>query len=349
MKTLSYIEPGKIDVLEKDIPKLSADTDAIVRLVKTTICGTDLHIIAGHTPEVPEGLTLGHEGVGVIEQIGDSVNNFKVGDKVIISCITACGHCDYCKRQMYSHCADGGWNLGHLIDGTQAEYVRIHHADNSLYHIPKNITDEGAVMLSDILPTGFEIGVLDGHVQPGQTIALVGAGPVGLSALLTAQFFSPATIIVMDLDDNRLQVAKEFGATHVINSANKEDAIKQIMEITNNVGVDVAMEAVGYPTTFDLCQQIIAPGGHISNLGVHGEPVTFELNKLWIKNISLSTGLVNTSSTPMLLKTVNAGKLDPNELITHHFNFNQILEAYDVFKHADDNKALKLIISFDEV
>ncbi|MBC1812885.1 zinc-dependent alcohol dehydrogenase family protein [Listeria booriae] len=347
MRALTYLEPTKIDVIEKELPKIEKSTDVIVKMLKTTICGTDLHIISGDTPEVPKGLTLGHEGVGEIAEIGESVTNFKVGDKVLISCITSCGHCEYCKRSLYAHCKDGGWILGHLIDGTQAEYVRMPHADNSLYLIPENMNDDVVVMLSDILPTGLEIGVHNGQVKPGDTLAIIGAGPVGIATLLTAQFYSPAKIIVVDLDDNRLELAKKLGATDTVNSTNPEAAIQRIFELSNGVGVDVAMEVVGFPATFDLCQKILSPGGRIANVGVHGASVELDLEDLWIKNITLTTGLVSTSSTPMLLKTVSAGRINHiEELITHHFSFDDILKAHDTFKNAAKTKALKVIIDF---
>lgn len=326
------------------MPKVENSTDAVVKITKTTICGTDLHILSGDVPAVTVGRILGHEGVGIIEEVGEGVKNFKKGDRVIISCITSCGKCENCKKGLYAHCEDGGWILGHLIDGTQAEYVRIPHADNSLYHIPDGSDEEALVMLSDILPTGFEIGVLNGNVQPGQTVAIIGAGPVGMAALLTAQFYSPAEIIMVDLNDSRLDTALKFGATKAINSGDGR-AIEKIKEYTNGKGVDVAIEAVGIPATFDICQEIVKPGGYIANVGVHGKPVEFHIEKLWISNITLTTGLVNTSTTPMLLKTVTSKKLQPEQLITHRFTFDQFLEAYDVFKQAAENEAMKVIIS----
>jgi|SRR5699024_3970477 len=347
MKAVSFRGLNKKDIVEKEKPKLLKSTDAVVKLLKTTICGTDLHILAGHTPEVPEGLTLGHEGIGIVEEVGSGVSNFKVGDKVLISCVTSCGKCHYCKKGLYSHCEDGGWILGHLIDGTQAEYVRIPHADNSLHHAPKGIHDEGLVMLSDILPTGLEIGVLSGKVEPGCSVAIIGAGPIGMSALLTAQFYSPGKIIMVDLNDGRLEMAKTFGATHTVNSNNSEEAVDQILKLTDGIGVDVAMEAVGFPQTFDLCQEIISPGGRIANIGVHGKSVDFHLENLWIKNINVSTGLVSTFTTPMLLKTVGSGKMKPEAMVTHHYHFNDVLEAYKTFENASEEKALKVIIDFD--
>lgn len=344
MKALTYFGPGKKDLVEKPMPKVEKSTDAVVKITKTTICGTDLHILSGDVPAVTEGRILGHEGVGIIEEVGEGVKNFKKGDRVIISCITSCGKCENCKKGLYAHCEDGGWILGHLIDGTQAEYVRIPHADNSLYHIPDGSDEEALVMLSDILPTGFEIGVLNGNVQPGQTVAIIGAGPVGMAALLTAQFYSPAEIIMVDLNDSRLNTALKFGATKAINSGDGR-AIEKIKEYTNGKGVDVAIEAVGIPATFDICQEIVKPGGYIANVGVHGKPVEFHIEKLWISNITLTTGLVNTSTTPMLLKTVTSKKLQPEQLITHRFTFDQFLEAYDVFKRAAENEAMKVIIS----
>jgi alcohol dehydrogenase len=344
MKALVYHGPGKKAWEEKPIPTIKATTDAIVKILKTTICGTDLHIMKGDVPAVTDGRIIGHEGVGIIQEVGSSVSNFKKGDHVIISCITSCGKCEYCKKGMYSHCKDGGWILGHLIDGTQAEYVRIPHADNSLYPIPAGADEEALVMLSDILPTGFECGVLNGQVKPGDTVAIVGSGPIGIAALLTAQFYSPSEIIMVDMDENRLNVAKTFGATQIINSAD-EDAVGKIMNLTEGKGVDVAIEAVGIPTTFELCQSIVAPGGHIANIGVHGKSVTLHLETLWSHNVTITTRLVDTVTTPLLLKTVQSKKLKPNQLITHHFRLDQVMEAYETFGNAAKEKALKVILT----
>jgi len=342
MKGLVYGGPGIIELKEIPTPKITKPTDALVKVTKTTICGTDLGILHGKTPTCLPGTTLGHEGVGIVVETGSAVRNFKKGDHVIISCITSDGTCEYCKKQMYSHCEDGGWILGHTINGTQAEYVNIPHADNSLYPIPAGSDEEALVMLSDILPTGHEIGVLNGTVKPGDTIAIVGAGPVGMSVLLTAQFYSPAKIYMIDLDDNRLALAKTFGATDTINSE-KEDAVKRIMEETKD-GVDVAIEAVGIAPTFDICQNILRPGGHLANVGVHGNVVNLQIQKLWIRNITLTTGLVNTNTTPMLLKTVQSGKLQPKKLITHHFKLDEVLHAYEVFGNPVKEKTMKVII-----
>lgn len=343
MKALVYHGPGNRAYEEKPKPAIQETTDAVVKITKTTICGTDLHIMKGDVPAVEDGTTLGHEGVGIIEEVGEGVSNFKKGDPVLISCITACGKCNNCKKQMYSHCEDGGWILGHKIDGTQAEYVRIPHADTSLYHIPEGADKEALVMLSDILPTGFEVGVLNGKVKPGDVVAIVGAGPIGLAALLTAQFYSPAEIIMVDLDENRLEVSKEFGATDTVNSGN-ENAVDKIMELTNGKGVDVSIEAVGIPATFDICQDIVKAGGQVAVVGVHGTSVDFKLEELWIKNITMTTGLVDTYTIPMLMKTVGSGKLEPEQLITHHFKLDEIMEAYDTFGNAAEEKALKIIL-----
>ncbi len=343
MKALVYHGPQKKSWDQKPKPVIKNPTDAIVKITKTTICGTDLHIMKGDVATVTEGRTLGHEGVGVVEETGSAVSNFKKGDHVLISCITSCGKCEYCKKGMYSHCQDGGWILGNTIDGTQAEYVRIPYADNSLYPIPAGSDEEALVMLSDILPTGFECGVLNGQVQPGDSVAIVGAGPVGLAALLTSLFFTPATIIMVDMDDNRLAIAKKFGATYAINGS-REDAVKKIMELTANKGVDVAIEAVGVPATFELCEFIVAPGGHIANIGVHGKPASLHLETLWAQNITITTRLVDTVTTPMLLKNVQSRRLEPKKLITHHFTLGDIVHAYEVFGNAAKEQALKVIL-----
>jgi len=325
-------------------PKLREATDAIVRMTKTTICGTDLHILKGDLPTVACGRILGHEGTGVIAEVGAGVSRFRKGDRVLLSCITACGKCEYCRRGMPSHCEQGGWILGNTIDGTQAEFVRIPFADTSLYLIPKDADEDAMVMLSDILPTGYECGVLNASVKPGDTVAIIGAGPVGLSALLTTQFNAPANIIVIDLDGERLKVARKFGATAVINSSDGK-AAAEVMAKTSGKGVDVAIEAVGVGASFDTCQEIIAAGGHIANIGVHGAGVTLHLEKLWSQNITLTTQLVDTVSTPLLLKTVMAGKLKPGRLVTHHFAFDDILKAYDTFANAGREHALKVILT----
>jgi alcohol dehydrogenase len=346
MKALVYHGPGKCAWESKPRPTILEPSDAIVRVTTSTICGTDLHILKGDLPAVTDGRILGHEGIGVVEQIGTGVSEFHVGDKVIISCVTACLKCDFCKRGMYSHCRHGGWILGYTLDGTQAEYVRIPQADGSLYHFPVDGDEEALVMLSDILPTGFECGVLNGQVKPGDTVAIVGAGPVGLAVLLTAQFYSPAAIFMIDLDDKRLSVAKKFGATNLINSTDGH-AAQQVMDLTEGAGVDVAIEAVGLPATFEICQAIVAAGGRIANVGVHGKPVELHMEKLWDRNISLTTRLVDTVTTPMLLKIVRSGKLQPSKLVTHRFAMDDIMKAYDTFGNAAKEGALKVILRND--
>jgi alcohol dehydrogenase len=343
MKALVYQGPGKKALEDRPKPDIAAPTDAIVKITKTTICGTDLHILKGDVPTCKPGRILGHEGVGIVENVGPAVTAFKAGDHVLISCVTACGKCEYCRRQMYSHCTTGGWILGNTIDGTQAEFVRIPYADTSLYPIPGGADEEALVMLSDILPTGFECGVLNGKVAPGNTVAIVGAGPIGLAALLTAQFYSPAEIIMIDLDDNRLEVANRFGATATINSADGK-AWETVMKMTGKRGVDTAIEAVGIPATFELCQKLVAPGGTIANIGVHGKKVDLHLEELWDRNISITTRLVDTVTIPMLFKTVGAQKIDPKRLITHRFKLDKILNAYETFGSAAKTKALKVII-----
>jgi alcohol dehydrogenase len=343
MKALVYHGPGKRSLDERPMPAIVDPTDAIVRVTRTTICGTDLHILKGDVPSCEPGRILGHEGVGVIHETGSAVSSFKPGDHALISCISSCGKCEYCRRGMYSHCTTGGWILGNRIDGTQAEYVRIPHAETSLYRIPAGADEEALVMLSDILPTGFECGVLNGKVEPGSTVAIVGAGPIGLAALLTAQFYSPAQIIMIDRDTNRLEVAQRFGATGSIDIG-AVDPVAAVMKLTDGVGVNCAIEAVGVPATFELCEAIVAPGGTIANIGVHGVKADLHLEKLWDRNIAITTRLVDTVSTPMLLKTVRSGKLDPRQLITHHFKLSEIGDAYDTFVRAADTHALKVLI-----
>ncbi len=343
MKALVFHGPGVRVWEDKPRPRIEKPTDAVVRITTSTICGTDLHILKGDVPTVEKGRILGHEGVGIVEEIGTAVATFRKGDKVLISCITACGKCDFCRKAMYSHCRDGGWILGHRIDGTQAELVRIPHADTSLYRLPTGADEEAMVMLSDILPTAFECGVLNGQVKPGDTVAIVGAGPIGLAALMTAQFYSPAGIIMIDVDDNRLEVAGQLGATWRINGLDG-GVLEKVMALTSGAGVDVAIEAVGVPGTFDICQSILAPGGRLANVGVHGRPVTLNLEKLWSHNVTITTRLVDTAATPMLLKVVQSGRLQPKKLVTHRFGLSEVMKAYDTFGDAAKQKALKVVL-----
>ena len=344
MKALVYHGPGEKAWESKEDPGLENPTDAVVRIDTTTICGTDLHILKGDVPEVTDGRTLGHEAVGTVVGTGSGVDNFAEGDRVLVSCISSCGRCEYCRRGMYGQCLrGGGWILGHLIDGTQAEYVRIPFADNGLYKIPEDLTDEQVVFLSDILPTGFEVGVLNGKVAPGATVAVVGAGPIGLASMLTARLYGPSRILAIDLAESRLAHARAFGADDTIDGSS-DDVVEQVMEMTGGLGVDVAMEAVGVPETFELCADLVKPGGHIANLGVHGRPATLHLEKLWIKNVTITTGLVDTYSTPTLLRLVAEGRLDPTPFATHRFGLGEIMDAYDTFADAARTDALKVVL-----
>lgn len=345
MKALVYLGPGKKALQERPHPVIIANDDAIVKVTKTTICGTDLHILKGDVPSCAPGRILGHEGIGVVESVGSGCTRFKPGDRVLISCISSCSKCDYCRRGMYSHCTSGGWILGNTIDGTQAEFVRIPHADTSLYPLPPDVEEDALVMLSDILPTGFECGVLNGKIEhPGCTVAIVGAGPIGLATLLTAKLFSPSRLIMIDLDPNRLEVARRFGATDVIDSS-KEDAVAAVMRLTGGVGVDTAVEAVGIPATFEMCEAVIAPGGTIANIGVHGRKVDLHLERLWSQNITITTRLVDTATMNILLRATSSKAVDPIKLITHRFSLDQILDAYDTFARAAQTQALKVLIS----
>jgi alcohol dehydrogenase len=343
MKALVYHGPGRRAWEDKPRPRIEKATDAVVRLTTTTICGTDLHILKGDVPEVADGRILGHEGVGFVEETGTGVSRIRKGDKVLISCITSCGTCAFCKKGMYSHCEDGGWLLGHLIDGTQAEYVRVPHADTSLHVVPASADEDALAMLSDIFPTGFECGVINGQIKPGDTVAIVGAGPIGLATLLTAQFYAPSEIVMIDPDENRLRVAKSLGATRTVSSIGAE-AVHAVLALTGNAGVDVAIEAVGIPGTFDVCQGIVAPGGRIANVGVHGRSVELHLERLWSHNITLTTRLVDTVTTPMLLKLVLSGKLQPLQLVTHRFPLAETMKAYDTFANAAHERALKVTL-----
>ncbi len=345
MRAVVYHGPGQKAWEEVPDPVIVDDTDAIVRVDVVTICGTDLHILKGDVAAVTDGRILGHEAVGTVESVGSGVKNVKVGDRVLVSCITACGACRYCRDGSYGQClGGGGWILGHKIDGTQAEKVRVPFADTSTYAVPAGVSDEQLLMLADILPTGYEVGVLNGQVQPGDVVAVVGSGPIGLSAMMGARLFSPAHVIAIDMADSRLEAAKTFGADIVINNS-REDALQIVRDLTGGLGADVAIEAVGVPATFELAAALARPGGHIANIGVHGQPVTLHLEELWIRNVTITTGLVDTYSTPTLLRLAQGHQVDTDRFITHHFTMDQFDEAYDVFARAVDTGALKVILT----
>lgn len=349
MKALVYHGPGNKAWEDVPDPKLDAPTDAIVKVDLTTICGTDLHILKGDVPAVTDGRILGHEGVGTVIEVGDDCSKVKVGDRVIISCISKCGECDYCKRGMPSHCqtlGGIGWVFGHLIDGTQAEMIRVPFADNGLIPLPDDVTDEQGVMLSDILPTGYEIGVLYGAVSEGDVVAVVGAGPVGLASVMTAGTQGASRVIAVDGDPFRLELARSFGATDTVNIGEVDDVVGALKAMsTDGLGVDVAIEAVGIPATFSTALDAIRPGGHVANVGVHGAAVSFPIERDWINNITITTGLVNATTAEELLAGIQQGQLAPEKYVTHRFALDDILEAYDVFANASDHNALKVILS----
>jgi alcohol dehydrogenase len=349
VKALVFEGPGEKSWTTAPDPQIKHPTDVIVRMDTTTICGTDLHILKGDVPAVTPGRILGHEGVGVIMEAGSAVTRLAEGDNVIVSCIKSCGQCSFCHEGLFAHClgdegASGiGWVFGHLIDGTQAEYVRVPYAESSVYKLPEGVTNQQGVLLSDILPTGFEIGVQYGGVKPGDVVAVIGAGPIGLSVIATAGLYGAARVIAADLDANRIEQAKKFGATDGVNSGDA-DWKEQVMALTDGWGVDVAVEAVGVPQTFQMCTEIVRPGGRVANIGVHGSSVDLQLQKLWIHNITISMGLVNTNTTPMLLKLVASGRLNVDYFITHHFKLNDMTDAYDTFGRAAETDALKVVL-----
>lgn len=346
MHALVYLGPGKLAWEERPVPVLIDSADAIVRITATTICGTDLHILRGDVPTVEPGRILGHEGVGVVESVGADVHGVAPGDRVVISLISACGRCDRCRVGMHAHCRSGGWQLGHTIDGCQAEYVRVPFADNGLHKLPDTVDDAAAVMLSCILPTGLECGVHAGRVKPGDRVAIVGAGPVGLATMLTVRLYSPASVVLLDVDPARLETARALGADHTINTG-EGDPVAAVKAWTDEAGVDVAIEAVGRPETFAVCEAILAPGGHLANVGVHAAPVELHLERLWDADVTLTTRLVDGGSTPMLLWMVAAGRIAPKALVSHQLPMSEILRAYDMFEHAAEHGALKVVLSAD--
>lgn len=345
MKALVYHGPGKMAWEDVPEPEIKETTDAIVRVEATTICGTDLHILKGDTPEVASGRTLGHEAVGTVEAVGPGVTNLRPGDRVLVSCISACSRCQYCRDGHPGLCTGGGgWIFGYMIDGTQAEYVRVPFADTSTYRMPEGTTDDEILMLADILPTGYEVGVLNGSVRPGDTVAIVGTGPVGLAAIIGARLYTPGHVIAIDLADARLKAAIDFGADLTVNNG-KEDAIAYVRSVTGGRGADVAIEAVGVPESFELCTSLVRPGGHVANIGVHGRPATLHLERLWIRDITVTTGLVDATSTATLLRLIEARQIDAAKFVTHRFALDDIVAAYDVFGRAAETGAIKVMMT----
>jgi alcohol dehydrogenase len=345
MKALVYHGPGVKGWEDVPRPEVSTDTDAIVRVDTTTICGTDLHILKGDVPAMIDGRVIGHEAVGTVAEVGAAVKNVTVGDRVLVSCISACGGCRFCREGRYGQCTGGGgWILGNEIDGTQAEYVRVPFADTSTYPVPDDVSDEELLMLADILPTGYEVGVLNGRVQPGDVVAVVGAGPVGLSAISGARLFSPSLVIAIDVAPARLEAAKQFGADVMVNNA-EQDPITAVRELTAGLGADVAIEAVGVPATFELAADLVRPVGRVANIGVHGKPVTLHLERLWARDVTITTGLVDTYSTPTLLRLLTSHQIDAQRFVTHRFGFDEFIRAYDVFSRASETGALKVVLS----
>jgi alcohol dehydrogenase len=345
MKALVYHGPDSKSWDEVPEPKLIDDTDAIVGVDATTICGSDLHILKGHLPEVTPGRILGHEAVGTVEQVGAGVKQLRPGDRVLVSCISACGKCRYCRETRFGQCiGGGGWILGHNIDGTQAEKVRVPFAETSTHPIPSGIADEDFLMLADILPTAYEVGVLNGRVSPGDVVAIVGAGPIGLSAIVGALLFSPSHVVAIDLADARLDAAQQFGADVTVNNG-REDALSIVQGLTGGLGADVAIEAVGAPATFELATELVRPGGHIANIGVHGTPATLHLETLWTRDVTITTGLVDTYSTPTLSRLLGTHQVDAARFVTHHFDFEEFVKAYEVFSNASETGALKVVLA----
>ncbi|WP_027344322.1 alcohol dehydrogenase catalytic domain-containing protein [Hamadaea tsunoensis] len=344
MKALVYGGPGQRTWTEVGDPKIIDPRDAIIKVDAVTICGTDLHILKGDVPEVAPGRILGHEAVGTVVETGGGVSGLREGDRVLASCISACGTCRFCREGHYGQCRNGGgWILGHTVDGVQAEYARLPFADLSTYRLPESIGDEAAVMLADILPTSYEVGVLNGAVRPGDTVVVVGAGPIGLAAVLTAQLYSPSAIIAIDKAAARLEAARAFGAT--VTTTPDDSPLAMIRELTGGLGADVAIEAVGVPESFELCTTLVRPGGRVANIGVHGKPATLHLEDLWIRNVTITTGLVDTFSTPALLSMLAAGRLDVSAMVTHRFAFEEFMTAYDVFADPAGTGALKVVVS----
>jgi alcohol dehydrogenase len=351
MKALVYHGPGKRSWDDVPDPTIQVPTDVVVHIDSSTICGTDLHILKGDVPAVTPGRILGHEAVATIVEKGSGVSTLEVGDRVLVSCITSCGRCRFCKERRYGLCSGGGgWIFGHLIDGLQAEYARVPFADTSVYKIPPQLDDEQVLFLSDILPTAYEVGVLNGRVEPGDTVAIVGAGPIGLAAVLTAALYTPAHIVAIDIDDGRLARAREFGADITINNSNgAAEAVAQVMKLTGGLGADVAIEAVGYPETFELCTELVRPGGRVANVGVHGHSATLHLERLWIRDLTITMGLVDAFSTPRLLDLVTQGKLDTLPFATHHYPLDEMMNAYDTFGDAAKTNALKVVLAAEPI
>lgn len=345
MKAFVYHGPEKMSLDQVPKPTIIKPTDAIVKVTTSTICGTDKHIRHGGMPEVEPGRIIGHEFCGIVEEVGSSVNKFKKGDKVAVSCVTQCMDCYYCRRGMYSQCTTGSWIYGYMIDGCQADYVRVPYADSGMYIIPDSLTDEDVLFVGDILSTGY-FGAENGNIQPGDTVAVFGSGPVGMCAMATARLWGPARIVAVDIDDSRLEFAKKNGWADYGLNPQKVDVVQALKDMTGGRGADVTIEANGFEPTFKGAIDGVRAGGTVSLIGVFEKPQVVEMNKLWIKNIAIKMGLVNANRISELIDLIKEGKLNMKPLITHTLPLSQVAEGYDIFEERRDN-AIKVVLKDD--
>lgn len=345
MKAFVYHGPEKMSLDQVPKPTIIKPTDAIVKVTTSTICGTDKHIRHGGMPEVEPGRIIGHEFCGIVEEVGSSVNKFKKGDRVAVSCVTQCMDCYYCRRGMYSQCTTGSWIFGYMIDGCQADYVRVPYADSGMYIIPDSLTDEDVLFVGDILSTGY-FGAENGNIQPGDTVAVFGSGPVGMCAMATARLWGPARIVAVDIDDSRLEFAKKNGWADYALNPQKVDVVQALKDMTGGRGADVTIEANGFEPTFKGAIDGVRAGGTVSLIGVFEKPQVVEMNKLWKKNIAIKMGLVNANRISELIDLIKEGKLNMKPLITHTLPLSQVAEGYDIFEERRDN-AIKVVLKGD--
>lgn len=346
MKAVVYKGNGIVCLEDRPIPVIEKETDAIVRVTRSTICSSDLHIKHGAVPRAKENIVLGHEFVGEIVEVGRKVKNFFVGDRVSVNVETFCGECFFCKQGYVNNCIHGGWELGCRIDGGQAEYARIPMADQGLTKIPDDVSDEEALFNGDILATGYWAASI-GEIKPADTVVVLGAGPTGLCTLMSIKLYSPATVIVVDTSTDRLNLAKEQGLADVCLNPLEVDIEEEILKLTQGRGADRVFEVAGGENTFQLAWKVARPNAIVILVALYEKEQTLPLHQMYGKNLVFKTGGVDANSCEAIMKMVECKKIDTSCLITHRGPLNDVMEGYRIFEDRLDGCIKWVITPFE--
>lgn len=330
MKALIY-NKNKIHLGERQMPEIKHPQDAIVKVTMSSICTSDLHIIKGFVPRANEDIVLGHEFVGEVVEVGEGVKRLHAGDRVSANCETFCGECYFCQRGFVNNCEKGGWELGCRIDGCQAEYVRVPYADNGLYKLPESVSYKNALFVGDILSSGY-FGADMCEIKAGDTIAVIGAGPVGLCAMMCAKYLGAGKIIAIDIDETRLNIAKDENLADYIINPDLTNVEAEVKLLTRNRGADGVIECAGSSETFQLAWKIARPNAVVGVVAMYEENQILPLPEMYGKNITFKTGGVDANKCDKLIKLIEEQKISTDFLITHTFKLGEILEAYKLFE-----------------